>query len=60
MEEGQESPTISFQVILNPIYNQKGDEAVLMEQIRILAEDIWTQRFLEQEIDDLETPQEVR
>ncbi|KPJ55397.1 hypothetical protein AMJ47_00845 [Parcubacteria bacterium DG_72] len=64
LEAGQgvikDSPIISFQVILNPIYNQRGDQAVLMEQARVLAEDIWTQRFLEQEIDDLKTPQEVK
>jgi len=56
----EESSAISFQVILNPIFNQRGDQAVLMEQVRVLAEDIWTQRFLEQEIEELKTPQEVQ
>lgn len=55
-----DSPKISFQVILNPIFNQMEDQAVLIDQARILAEDLWTQRFIEKEVDDLKTSQEVQ
>jgi hypothetical protein len=60
MEAGQTSSTISFQVVLNPIFNQRGDQAVLAEQIRVQAEDTWTERSVDQAKDDLKTPQEVQ
>lgn len=60
MDAGQESQTISFQVILTPIFNQRGDQADLTENVKVLAEDIWTQRFLEQDLEGLKTPQEVK
>jgi hypothetical protein len=60
MQPGQESPTISFQVVLTPIFNQRGDQAVLAEQVRAVAEDTWTQRSVEQHVNDLKTSQEVQ
>ncbi len=59
LEAGSDSPTITLQVILTPIFNQRGEQAVLIEKARVLAEDIWTQRFLEEEVDELKTPQKV-
>lgn len=55
-----EAPSVSFQVILNPIFNQKGDYAVLVEEARIIGEDAWTARFIEEEQEDLETNEIVK
>lgn len=55
-----EAPNISFQVILNPIFNQKGDQATLLEDARVIGEDAWTARFIEQDIDELKTNELVK
>lgn len=55
-----DAPTISFKVVLNPNMGQIGDTAVLTEQARIIGEDTWTERFVEQSVFDLRTGEAVR
>jgi len=55
-----EAPNISFQVILNPKSSQRGDQAVLIENARIIGEDAWTTRFIEENIDNLKTNETVK
>lgn len=55
-----EGPSISFSVILNPNSGQRDDNAVLAENIRIVGEDTWTERYLEQSSENLETPENVK
>ena len=55
-----EPETISFKVILKPNSGQRGKKAVLIESGKAIGEDIWTARFIENEINSLQTQEIVK
>jgi len=59
LEGGSMGPTISFKIEIVPIMNQRGEKAVLAEQIRLMGEDDWTQRNVEQNLPSLVTPENI-
>lgn len=59
MAAGATSTSISFQVELRPNINQRGDNAVLIDSPRIIGEDEWTGKVIEQLSELLQTPSKV-
>ncbi|OGZ26926.1 MAG: hypothetical protein A2365_02210 [Candidatus Nealsonbacteria bacterium RIFOXYB1_FULL_40_15] len=60
MQAGSADSSISFQAEITPFPNQKGQNASLIEQARIIGEDEWTQRSVEQKANSLFTPETVK
>lgn len=64
MEAGQgivgEASSISFKVAIAPNSSQKDKQAVLIKSGRIVGEDIWTARFIEDEFGPLKTQEPIK
>jgi len=50
-----DSDEISFKIAFTPKNSQMGEQAIVIKNIRIIGEDTWTERFVEDNAEDLKT-----